>query len=75
MPPALLEVIAEQSGATLFDMVYQPLATSFLGMTSGRSIDGLTMLVGQASRSFELFFGRPAPAANRALFDCLAGTR
>ena len=37
----------------------------------GRAVDGLTMLVGQAARAFELFFGAPAPPPDEALRDLL----
>lgn len=47
----------------VFDMVYTPLETSLLkaardlGMVT---VDGLTMLIGQAAGSFNLFYGSPA---------------
>jgi shikimate dehydrogenase len=65
MPDNLLGTVAARaSGATVFDMVYNPLETAFL--TTGRGarglpVDGLTMLIGQAERAFDLFFGRPPP--------------
>jgi len=34
-------------------------------------VDGLTMLVGQAAKAFELFFGEPAPAPDEALRSLL----
>jgi len=74
MPQSLLESVARNAvGATLFDMVTTPAATPFLvtGLTSGQIIDGLTMLVGQAARAFELFFGAPAPPPDEALRDLL----
>lgn len=65
MPRALLEAVARHAaGATLFDMVTTPVATPFLaaGITSAdRMVDGLTMLIGQARRAFELFFGATPP--------------
>jgi shikimate dehydrogenase len=65
MPAALLEAVGRNAaGATLFDMVTTPAATPFLaaGLTSaGQIVDGLTMLVGQAARAFELFFGAIPP--------------
>lgn len=70
--PTELIAAASASGAVLFDMVYQPLETDFLAAAQGRAINGLTMLVGQASRAFELFFGRSAPAPEEALFDLLS---
>jgi shikimate dehydrogenase len=79
IPLALLEAVARHSsGATLFDMVTTPAATAFLaaGLTSAdRVADGLTMLVGQATRAFELFFGVPAPAPDERLRDLLTTER
>ena len=75
MPPSLIAAIARHAGAaTLFDMVTTPAQTPFLdvGRANGaRAIDGLTMLIGQARRAFELFFGRPAPAPDQQLRDLL----
>ena len=53
----------------VFDMVYDPLETDLLkeaqrlGMIA---VDGLTMLIGQAARAFELLFGQPAPREHDA---------
>lgn len=53
------------SNALAFDMVYTPLRTDFLtaAAQSGlRTVDGLTMLIGQARASFEAFYGAaPGP--------------
>jgi shikimate dehydrogenase len=70
--PSELIAAASESGAALFDMVYRPLETQFLAAGPGRAVNGLAMLVGQASRAFELFFGKPAPAPEQALFDLLS---
>ncbi|MEO5774687.1 MAG: shikimate dehydrogenase [Sphingomicrobium sp.] len=71
MPGELLaEIEANAIGSTLFDMVYQPLDTAFLraGAAAGaETIDGLTMLIGQARRAFSLFFGQEAPHGDDAL--------
>jgi shikimate dehydrogenase len=71
MPEDLLAAIqANVAGATLFDMVYQPLETDFLrrGSAGGaETIDGLTMLIGQARRAFTYFFGQEAPAGDEAV--------
>ena len=64
MPEQLLAAIAAQSAATRFDMVYSPLRTRFLAAGQGPAVDGLTMLVGQAARAFELFFDKPAPRSD-----------
>lgn len=78
MPLDLLQAVARHSGdATLFDMVYDPLETAFLrtGRDGGaRVIGGLTMLVGQAARAFELFFGAKAPPVDDLLHDHLLTT-
>ncbi len=50
--------------ATVFDMVYAPLETSLLKAARRfglEAVSGLDMLVGQARRSFELFFGSRPP--------------
>jgi len=65
MPPALLELLPTlASGAFVFDMVYSPLETELLKAARGagfRTIDGLSMLIGQAAVAFEKFFGQPPP--------------
>ncbi len=53
-----------QSKAVVFDMVYAPLETPLLRAARERglrTVDGLTMLIGQAAAAFELFFGAAAP--------------
>ena len=76
MPANILEAIGRQSSATtLFDMVTTPALTPLLdaGRSAGaQCVDGLTMLVGQAARAFELFFGHPAPPPDQNLRDMLA---
>lgn len=61
MPATVLADLATAApGATAFDMVYQPLDTQFLLAARAcglRTVNGLDMLVGQARRSFQLFFG------------------
>ena len=75
MPEGLLAAVAARaSGATVFDMVYNPLETPFLasGRTAGgNTVDGLTMLIGQAQRAFELFFDQRAPRPDQELRDLL----
>ena len=65
MPASLLDGLANAaSSAFVFDMVYAPLDTRFLSHArklSLRTIDGLTMLIGQASQAFWHFFGQSAP--------------
>ena len=71
MPDELIEaLVREGSSTTLFDMVYDPIDTSFLaaGREAGaKVVDGLTMLVGQAVKSFERFFGAAPPPADQSL--------
>ena len=58
--PALLERFE-----VVMDIVYQPLATRLLKEAQARgaaTIDGLQMLIHQATVQFELFTGRDAPA-------------
>ena len=78
MPDELLVAIAANAaGATLFDMVYQPLETDFLraGASAGAdTVDGLTMLIGQARRAFSLFFGLEAPAGDDDVRAVLTGS-
>jgi shikimate dehydrogenase len=75
MSPSLLEAVGRHAaGTTLFDMVTTPAATPFLaaGLTSAdRLVDGLTMLIGQARRAFELFFGKVPPLGDEELRDLL----
>jgi shikimate dehydrogenase len=67
MPERISEAIADvASGGIVFDMVYEPLETGLLlaGRRSGlATVDGLTMLIGQAAKAFRLFFGADPPRA------------
>ena len=63
-PPLPLDPSHLPPGAIVYDVVYAPLETELLVMARGRghrTIDGLSMLVGQAAEAFALFFGQPAP--------------
>jgi shikimate dehydrogenase len=77
MPPWLLEALdGAAAGATVLDMVYAPLETDLLlaARAAGlRPVDGLTMLVGQARRAFELFFGQVAPERSGPIAALRAG--
>lgn len=70
MPSALLNALPTLArGAVVFDMVYAPLRTALLLQAEAagfRCIDGLAMLIGQASTAFEKFFGQPAPREHDA---------
>ena len=66
MPPALLAALDGAPRAVVLDMVYQPLLTPFLAAAEAAGatpVDGLTMLIGQARKAFELFFGAVPPGA------------
>ncbi|MEO1046551.1 MAG: shikimate dehydrogenase [Pseudomonadota bacterium] len=55
--------------AIVYDLVYAPLETPLLASARARgleTIDGLSMLIGQAALAFELFFGVPVPADSEA---------
>lgn len=75
MPGALLGAIPQDGeGITLFDMVYDPMDTQFLaaGRQAGAEVaGGLGMLIGQAARAFELFFGASAPKLDDGLRSVL----
>ncbi len=75
MPQSLLDAVrSHAAGATVFDLVTTPAETDFLlagAAAGGHPVDGLTMLVGQAARAFELFFGAPAPPPDETLRDLL----
>lgn len=56
-------------GAIAYDIVTAPLDTPFLQAARERghgTIDGLSMLIGQAATAFEKFFGQPAPREHDA---------
>lgn len=51
-------------GSIVYDIVTDPVETEFLiaAQAAGfRTVDGLSMLIGQAAAAFELFFGAPPP--------------
>ncbi|HEY3696062.1 shikimate dehydrogenase [Phenylobacterium sp.] len=66
-----LPLHAAPDRAVAMDMVYGRSRTAFLVAAAARglaTVDGLDMLIGQASPSFEAFFGRPPPPVDvRAL--------
>ncbi len=54
------------AGLTVFDLVYRPRVTRLLRRAAAaecRTVEGVDMLVEQGARSFEIWTGRPAPAA------------
>lgn len=73
MPALLLDAVrAKAADAVLFDMVTTPQNTDFLSC-GDRTVDGLTMLIGQARRAFELFFGSTPPGDDSELRRLLTG--
>lgn len=70
MPKFVLAGLADMAAnALVFDMVYAPLETGLLRAARElemRTSDGLVMLIGQAARAFELFFGQSASREYRA---------
>jgi shikimate dehydrogenase len=71
MPQSLLHAVRKHAAnVTIFDMVTTPPATELLATVrdaGGSTVDGLTMLVGQAARAFALFYGTIAPAPDETL--------
>lgn len=63
-PPLLFDWSHAPPGAIAYDIVTDPIETTFLRAGKGaghRTIDGLAMLIGQAALAFEMFFGQAAP--------------
>ncbi|MEO0062235.1 MAG: Shikimate dehydrogenase [Pseudomonadota bacterium] len=55
-------------GSVVYDIVTHPLDTPFLQSARAAgfaTVDGLSMLIGQAAEAFEKFFGHPAPRGDR----------
>jgi shikimate dehydrogenase len=68
-PPLDFDWSHAPPGAIAYDIVTDPVETSFLAAArerGHRTIDGLAMLIGQAGAAFELFFGQPAPREHDA---------
>lgn len=66
MPPVERFVM---DGGIVYDIVTHPLDTELLQRARARgqhTIDGLSMLIGQAAAAFEKFFGQPAPRQHDA---------
>jgi shikimate dehydrogenase len=63
-PPLAFDWSHAPPGAIAYDIVTAPLDTPFLQAARAkghRTIDGLSMLIGQAAVAFEHFFGQPPP--------------
>lgn len=68
-PPFPLSLDPLPAGAAVIDIVTSPLETGLLRAARARglgTVDGLTMLVGQAATAFQLFFGQAAPREHDA---------
>ena len=68
-PPLRFDWSHAPPGSIVYDIVTSPIETEFLKSARAagfRTIDGLTMLIGQAAAAFELFFGKPAPREHDA---------
>jgi shikimate dehydrogenase len=67
--PLLLDFSHVPPGALVYDAVYDPLETPLLAEARRRgheTIDGLSMLIGQAAIAFRLFYGAEAPREHDA---------
>jgi shikimate dehydrogenase len=76
MPRAIIDAVtAHAPGITLFDMVTTPADTPLLQAArkagAAQLVDGLAMLIGQARRAFELFFGCVPPPGDSELREKL----
>lgn len=63
-PPLDITLDRLTRNVTVYDIVYDPLETPLLAEARRRgmpTIDGVSMLIAQAARAFELFFRAPAP--------------
>jgi shikimate dehydrogenase len=68
-PPLAFDWSHAPPGSIAYDIVTAPLDTAFLKGARAkehRTIDGLSMLIGQAAAAFEHFFGQPAPREHDA---------
>ena len=78
-PPLAIDIEALPARAVVADLVYAPLLTPLLQAAQGRGLrtaDGLGMLLHQAVRGFELWFGqRPevTPELRALIEDDLRG--
>jgi shikimate dehydrogenase len=63
-PPLLFDLSHAPPGSVFYDIVTHPVETPFLKAASAagfRTVDGLSMLIGQAAAAFERFFGAKPP--------------
>lgn len=62
--PPTIDLSVLKSDAVVMDMTYKPVVTPFLAAARARgltTVDGLAMLIGQATPSFTALFRRPPP--------------
>ena len=76
-PPLAFDLSHAPPGSVVYDIVTHPADTALLRTARAaglRTIDGLSMLIGQAAAAFELFFGQAPPRddGDRALRALLA---
>lgn len=63
-PPLAFDFSHAPPGSVIYDIVTNPLETPLLAEARARgleTVDGLSMLIGQAAAAFAKFFGQPAP--------------
>lgn len=76
-PPLLFDMSHAPPGSVFYDIVTSPLETDFLKAASAagfRTVDGLSMLIGQADHAFAHFFGtRPPRDRDAHLRRAIAG--
>ena len=68
-PPLAFDWSHAPPGSIAYDIVTDPRETEFLKAAKAaghQTIDGLSMLIGQAARAFELFFGQKPPREHDA---------
>ena len=73
-PPLDIDLSRLPAAAVVTDIVYSPLRTALLGDAARRghpTVNGLGMLLHQAVRGFELWFGK-RPEVTQALYDLVA---
>ena len=67
-PPLDLDLSHVPPGSVVYDIVTHPARTPLLEQAAAAglpTVDGLTMLIGQAAEAFALFFGVPAPRGDK----------
>ncbi|MEO0030643.1 MAG: hypothetical protein RIS94_401 [Pseudomonadota bacterium] len=63
-PPLVFDMTHAPPGSVFYDIVTSPLDTAFLRAARGagfQTVDGLSMLIGQADHAFRRFFGATPP--------------